>query len=132
MVLRIAFAVAALAATAPAVGGGTSAAVLTVSAAVQPSAVLRVQARGANVSISESDIARGYLDVPAGALFTMDTGRVRPQIAAELSPGTGPFRTVEVRSEPAGGDAAPVYRFSFSDRATAGSYQVPLTLSIGL
>ena len=127
MVLRLALAVAALAAAAPAAGGGSAHSSLHVSATVRPSAVLRLEARAANVSISESDIARGYLDVPADALLRIDTGRLRPQVAAELPPEGGPFSSVEMLTT-----AALVYRFTFSEKVTPGSYRVPLTLSIGL
>ena len=127
MVLRIAFATALAAAALAAAGGGAVFEPLHVSATVRPSAVLRLEARAANVSVSESDIARGYLDVPADALLRIDTGRLRPQVAAELPPEGGPFSSVEVLTT-----AALVYRFTFSAKVTPGSYRVPLTLSIGL
>ena len=129
MALRIALATALAAAALAAAGGGAVFEPLHVSATVRPSAVLRLEARAANVnvSVSESDIARGYLDVPADALLRIDTGRLRPQVAAELPPEGGPFSSVEVLAT-----AALVYRFTFSAKVTPGSYRVPLTLSIGL
>ena len=127
MALRIALATALAAAALAAAGGGAVFEPLHVSATVRPSAVLRLEARAANVSVSESDIARGYLDVPADALLRIDTGRLRPQVAAELPPEGGPFSSVEVLTT-----AALVYRFTFSAKVTPGSYRVPLTLSIGL
>jgi hypothetical protein len=125
--LAMALTAAALLASAPAAGEGASASALAVSAEVKPSAVLRLQARTGSVAITEADIARGYVDVPAGALLSIDTGRLRPQVVADVPPGPGPFRSVEIRAA-----AAPVYRFNFSDKATPGSYGVPITVTIAL
>jgi len=148
MILRIALAVAALAAAAPAASQRYAPAILHVSAEVQPSALLRLETRPASVAITEADIARGYVDVPARALLSVQTGRIRPTISAEVPPDAGPFRSVEVRTadgwSAAGGGAAPrdessggvtsalVYRFKFSEKVATGNYQVPVTLSIGL
>lgn len=149
MNLRFALVLAALAAAAPAAGQRKAPAILHVSAEVRPSALLRLEARPASVAVTDADIARGYLEVPAAALLSLETGRIRPTVTAEVPPEAGPFRSVEVVTvngrSAAGGSLAPAaagktgvitaalaYRFTFSDLATPGTYQVPITLSISL
>jgi hypothetical protein len=147
--LATVLAAAALAAAVPAASQRTAPAILHVSAEVRPSALLRLEARPASVAVTDADIARGYVEVPAAALLSLETGRIRPTVTAEVAPEAGPFRSVEVVTvngrSAAGGPPAPAaagktgvitaalaYRFTFSDKAAPGSYQVPVTLSISL
>ena len=110
-------ALSALAFSATAMAHGNATGVLSVSAEVKPSAVLKVGAAGAPLAITRLDLARGYVKIPAEALANVSAGKIRPLISLDSAP---------LRSE--GGQ----YRFDLSGKAAAGGRSGPLILGVEL
>lgn len=124
-------------------GGGVSMGFLTVSAIMQPSAVLTLDFKPLSFSISEADIARGYIDVPAASVLSVSSGRIVPQVVLEFDPTEGPFKNLSLRSAPAraagGGTVAAEansatigYRLLLADNAGLTRPAIPLVISITL
>lgn len=112
-------------ATQPAVGA-TTGAVLQVRAEVRPSVVLRIETRDAEIRVSEADVARGYVDVTAGGVVQVETGRAVPAAVLEFDPSGGPFRSVAI----GGSSGQLTYRLGIADGARPGRYTLPLGLTI--
>jgi hypothetical protein len=85
----------------PAIGwaGGTAPAGLAVSAEVRPSGVFRVETRRALIEVSEADVERGFVEIAAGSMLKLETGRFRPEVVVDFSPESGPFKSVEMRTD---------------------------------
>jgi hypothetical protein len=79
--------------------GGMAHAVMLVSATVQPSAVFKFEVRTPNISISSADIKRGYIEVAAGSLLSVNAGKLVPIVVVDFAPQEGAFKSVEVRTE---------------------------------
>lgn len=79
--------------------GGSRFAVLAIVVTVQPSATFRLDSRLLEVTVSEEDIARGYVDLPASSVLSMDVGRLHPIIVAQLEPVESAFRSIEIQGE---------------------------------
>lgn len=71
---------------------------LYVQAAVKPSVVLRLEHAAAQVSVSQADIARGYVDLPEGSLLSVNAGFLKPVLVVDFSPSGSAFASVEVRT----------------------------------
>jgi hypothetical protein len=135
-------AAAALLAIAPslAIPAGSGLAVLSVRVEVKPSAAFRLELGTAQLSISDADVAVGYIELR----LSMSTGRFRPTVVLDSSPGMGPFKLVEVRAEDAWQAAeqtwhagaatatALSFRYSLIGKASPARYQLPLVLNIDL
>jgi len=76
--------------------GHMSHAALEVQAAVEPSVVLQLEQRAVRVTVSEADIARGYVDVPENALLSVNAGFLKPVLVVDFSPTGSVFTSVEV------------------------------------
>lgn len=124
-------------------GGGVSMGFFNVSAVVQPSAILSLDFKPLSFSISEADMARGYIDVPAASVLSVSSGRIVPQVVLEFDPTEGPFKNLSLRSAPtraAGGGTAVVeansatigYRLLLADNAGRTRPAIPLVISITL
>lgn len=139
-------ATAALLAMAPgfSIPAGNGIGVLSVNAEVRPSAKFSVALNNAQLVISDADLAAGYVDLPAGSHLSISTGRFRPTVLLEFSPGMGPFKSIEVSAddtsrgaEKAGPATATVvmalsFRFSLSGKALPRRHPLPLVLSVEL
>ena len=136
-----------------AASGGTATSVIPVSAAVQPSAIIRFEAKTAGVAVTQADIAAGYVDLPANSLLSLKTDGVAPVVVVEFVPVEGVFRSVEVvathiydaaaggsgdpqrraaRAPAAQAVAAFSYRFKLSPNAVPGIYTTPITVRVDL
>ncbi|MGA8050140.1 MAG: hypothetical protein WCA09_08175 [Burkholderiales bacterium] len=71
---------------------------LFVQAAVKPSVVLRLEHFAAQVSITQADIARGYVDLPESSLLSVNAGFLKPVLVVDFSPSGSAFSSVEVRT----------------------------------
>ena len=76
-----------------ALAGGSRSAVLAIVVTVRPSATFRLESRRLEVAVSEEDIARGYVDVPASSVLSVDVGRLHPVIVAQLEAAESRFRS---------------------------------------
>jgi hypothetical protein len=76
--------------------GHVATTVLEVRAAVVPSVVLSLENSAAQVSISEADIARGYIDLPESSLLSVNAGFLNPVLVVDFSPSGSPFKSVEM------------------------------------
>jgi len=136
--------------------------VITVMANVQPSVVVKYEFKALQRSVTAEDIARGYIDLPASALLSVNAGKLAPLIVVDFVPVEGRLKYVEIRSKetkvaaaelldrlPAPGvgeeldflrarlssgasEAVLSYRIHFADQARPGNYSVPLTVNITL
>jgi hypothetical protein len=97
-----------------ALGHGSGVSVLSVRAEVRPSAVLKLEGNTPQLVISDTDIERGYIDIPAAALLRMTAGKFLPLIFVDGVPLAS-----------VGG----VYRFPLSAQSER---VVPVTLGIEL
>ena len=79
---------------------GSRLAVLAIVVTVQSGAMFRLESRRLEVVVSEEDIARGYVDLPASSVLSMDVGRFHPIIVAQLEPLDTVFRSIEIQDEP--------------------------------
>ncbi len=73
--------------------------VLTVTAQVQPSAVLRYEASSAPLTVTPEDILRGYIDVPRASLLAVNAGMLTPSVIVDFTPVAGLFESVDIRAE---------------------------------
>ncbi len=115
--------------------------VITVMANVQPSVVVKYEFKGLQRSVTAEDIARGYIDLPASALLSVNAGKLAPLIVVDFVPVEGHLKHIEIRSNEFGPDkpvamgaseAVLSYRIHFADQARPGNYSVPLTVNITL
>jgi hypothetical protein len=139
-------AAAGLLAIAPALAihAGSGLAVLSVGAEVKPSAVFRLELSTPQIAISDADVALGYVELPASSRLSMSTGRFRPTVMLDFSPGIGPFKSVEVWAEDVWQAAektghasattvtALAFRFSLTGKSSPGRYPLPLILNVDL
>jgi hypothetical protein len=137
---------ATLLAIAPSVSipAGSGLTALSVVAEVKPSAVFRFELKIGQLAISDADVALGYVELPAGSSLTMNTGRYRPPVTLDFSPGMGPFKSVEVWAEDAMQAAektwhagastvtALSFRFNLIGKAAPVRYSLPLVLNVDL
>jgi hypothetical protein len=98
--MRLFAAVLSLVLAFDALGGGSRSAVLAVVVTVRPSATFRLESRRLEVAVSEEDIARGYVDLPASSVLSVDVGRLHPVIVAQLEAAESRFRSIEMETEP--------------------------------
>ena len=127
-----------------AIAAGSRFAVLSVGVHVKPSAAFKFDLSKAQLDISNADVARGYIELPAGSRLSMTTGRIRPTVLLDFSPGMGPFKSVEITSEDlehaaetnwqhrAVSVTALSFRFNLIGKAAPGPQQLPLILNIDL
>src|SRR6267378_8540194 len=73
--------------------------VITVMAKVQPSVVVRYEFTALQRSVTAEDIARGYIDLPASALLSVNAGKLAPLIVVDFAPVEGRLKYVEIRSK---------------------------------
>jgi len=73
--------------------------VITVKASVQPSAVLKYDFKTRQLSVTAEDIARGYIDLPASALLSVNAGKLAPLIVVDFVPVEGHLKHIEIRSK---------------------------------
>jgi hypothetical protein len=150
--LIVAALVAALSlASAPAVREAHAAqksASLQVSATVIASAKLQMDHQQAELSVTSADIARGYIDVPAGSRFSVATNS-RTGYFVDFHPRVGVFSAVQIEglgnSVQIGADGGTVaqgaeispntphelsYRFYLRPALDPGNYEWPLLLAV--
>lgn len=150
--LMVAALVAALSlASAPAVEDAQAAqksAGLHVSATVIASARLLMDHQQAQLSVTSADIARGYVDVPAGSRFSVATNS-RTGYFVDFHPRVGVFTAVQIEGLSApvqlGADGGTVaqsaagspklphelsYRFYLGPALNPGNYEWPLLLAV--
>ena len=73
--------------------------VITVTADLQPSGVFKYEFKTLQLSLTAEDIARGYIDLPASALLSVNAGKLAPLIMVDFVPVEGLFKSVEIRSK---------------------------------
>jgi hypothetical protein len=83
---------------AAATAAGNTVAVLLVSAQVRPSAVFKFDVKTSRISVSEADIAAGYIELPASSLLSMKTPGLDPVVVVDFTPVEGLFKSVEVKT----------------------------------
>lgn len=134
-------ALAAIAVTAVGAETGKKAfGVLQVFAIVQPSAAFKFEFRNEAVVVTPGDLARGFVDLPAASMLSIDTLALRPDITVDFSPVADLFKSLEIRTEEqklsaAGGRSAEsllTYRLYLADGARPGRYALPLTFNVTL
>jgi hypothetical protein len=103
--------------TGAALAHGNAVGTLMVRAEVQPSAVLKLEARTPQLVISAADLERGYVEIPLGALLKLTAGKFRPLIFLD---------EIELKSDGA------AYRFELAEKVAPGARVVPVTLGIEL
>src|SRR2546426_777053 len=72
--------------------------VITVMANVQPSVVVKYEFKTLQLSVTGEDIARGYIDLPASALLSVNAGKLAPLIVVDFVPVEG-LKYVSIRSK---------------------------------
>jgi hypothetical protein len=73
--------------------------VITVMANVQPSVVVKYEFKALQRRVTAQDIARGYIDLPASALLSVNAGKLAPLIVVDFVPVEGRLKHVEIRSK---------------------------------
>jgi len=73
--------------------------VITVTANLQPSAVIKYEFKALQLSATAEDIARGHIDLPASLLLSVNAGKLAPLIVVDFVPVEGRLRYVEIRSK---------------------------------
>ena len=94
---------------------GNASGVLSVSAEVRPTAVLKLRAVSSGIAIKGLDLSRGYVEIPAEALLNMTAGKIRPLLFLDSVPLSSERGT---------------YRFDLSGKAASGA--APVILGIEL
>lgn len=81
---------------------GLSTGVLSVTASVSPSVVLKYETTPMPLRVTEADIARGYIDVPGADRLTIDADRTMEPLAKitiDYEPNPHSFTSVQVASQ---------------------------------
>lgn len=123
---------------------------------VVPSAILKFELASSPIMVHQADIERGFVDVPGSSLLTVTAKGMKPTVTLDFAPGTGPFKSVDVRvasnRPPAGtgpsGSLAPAtspshlvsgrqvaalkFRLNLAESARPGRSDVPMTLTVSL
>ena len=73
--------------------------VITVTANLQPSAVIKYEFKALQLSATAEDIARGHIDLPASLLLSVNAGKLAPLIVVDFVPVEGHLKYVEIRSK---------------------------------
>lgn len=97
--VRFALALAAAQIPLPAGAGGAAPAAIRVSAEVAPSAVFRFETGRSAIEVSPDDVKRGFVEITAASLLRLETGRLTPVVVLDFSPESGPFKSVEMRTD---------------------------------
>jgi hypothetical protein len=138
----------ALLATQPGLAGQRSAS-MGVSLVVQRSATFKVADTFQQLDVSSADFSKGYLDIPGTLQFVVNTGaqtRRVLNVTVEVEPNPELFRSIQMlaRSKPLADAAADAksqddassialgYRVQLTDKAKAGDFNVPVTLTVNL
>ena len=82
---------------------GPGFAVLSVRALVSPTVVLKFQSSTVQISVSDEDIARGYLDVPGDYRLTVNSGKSVQHVVnvmIDVEPQPNIFKSIEVATRP--------------------------------
>ena len=138
---------------------GDAIGVLAVSAVVQPSALVKFELQPTGLAVSQADIERGYIEIPAGSFLRVNAGRIVPALVLDFSPGEGVVRSLGVHTDvaitkglaeqteisravpsekallpgsSAGNAASIAYRFVLSRKVRPGLAPAPLILNITL
>lgn len=83
----------------PAVEAGQGVGIMSVRASVSPTVVMKFEASPVQLSITEDDIARGYIDLPGTYLLTLNAGRAMQQLAnitVDYEPNPYNFTSIQV------------------------------------
>ena len=99
LAFALCLALAAFPAAAAAESGKKAFGVITVTANLQPSAVIKYEFKALQLSATAEDIARGHIDLPASLLLSVNAGRLAPLIVVDFVPVEGRLRYVEIRSK---------------------------------
>ena len=113
----------------------------TVVVNVQPTAVLKFEFTSVQLNVTAEDIARGYIELPASSLLSVNAGKLVPNVVVDFTPAEGAFRSLEIRTRESftaasgqtlatASEAVLSYRINLAERAKPGSYAMPLTVSI--
>src|SRR5437762_13893163 len=73
--------------------------VITVTANLQPSAVIKYEFKAQQLGVTAEDIARGHIDLPASLLLSVNSGKLAPLIVVDFVPVEGHLKYVEIRSK---------------------------------
>ena len=92
-------ALAAFPAAAAAESGKKAFGVITVTANLQPSAVIKYEFKAQQLGVTAEDIARGHIDLPASLLLSVNSGKLAPLIVVDFVPVEGHLKYVEIRSK---------------------------------
>jgi hypothetical protein len=85
-----------------AVDAGVSTAIMSVTASVSPSVVLKYEGTPTPLHVTEGDIARGYIDVPGADRLTIDADKTIEHLAkimVDYEPNPYSFTSVQVASQ---------------------------------
>jgi len=80
---------------------------MSVRASVSPTVVLKFESNLKQVSISEEDVARGYIDLPGTFLLTINSGKTAQNIVnilVDYEPHPSVFKSIEVAARPQADD----------------------------
>ena len=99
LAFALCLALAAFPAAAAAESGKKAFGVITVTANLQPSAVIKYEFKALQLSATAEDIARGHIDLPASLLLSVNAGKLAPLIVVDFVPVEGRLRYVEIRSK---------------------------------
>jgi hypothetical protein len=121
---------------------------LAVRCAVFATAQASIDHQPGELAISASDVARGFVDVPAGSRLTVTTNS-RSGFVVDFLTRVPIFKSVDVRASGASGSIGPdggtlverrrsgramkteiAYRFALADGVRPGVYPWPLTLRV--
>jgi len=116
---------------------------LGVRASVQPSAAVKLDFKSTQIVVTDGDISRGYVELPASSVVSVQAGGLVPEIVMDFTPMPDAFKSMEIRaahsSAAAGGTAerrlpetSLSYRFNLADGARPGLYPLPLTFNVTL
>jgi hypothetical protein len=113
---------------------------ISVAANVQPTAVLKFQSKTVQLTVTPEDIARGYIELPASSLLSVNAGNLRPNVVVDFTPTQGAFKSLEIRTHGAftaasgqtskTSEAVLSYRINLADQAKPGRYPMPLTVRV--
>jgi hypothetical protein len=97
--LLLAIAAGAVVAFPSAVEAGSSSHIMSVRALVSPAVVMKFEASAMRLSVTEDDIARGYIDVPGNYRLTVNTDKILQQIAnvmVDYEPNPYKFTSIQI------------------------------------
>ena len=119
--------------TVPLFAGGSRSASLTVSVEVLARTILTVDSQPSSVEITDSDVARGYVDLPQSVIFHVRSNAANGY-TVQFQPLAGPFSRADINWGNAlatvGSDGAWLSQ-PYRQGTTTATFSVRLTLAPG-